>query len=181
MTGSEASTHDVDLNGEFSALFESECAYVVHTLRRFGVREADAPDVAHEVFLVALRNFAACDRTRPMRPWLGGIAFRVASDYRKRAHLRREVQDDEMEVRDDSILQDEVLQMRQRQELVRKALEAIDLDRRAVFVLHDIDGVSMPEIAEALEIPLNTGYSRLRLARSEFTASVKRAMRGEHA
>ncbi len=46
--------------------------------------------------------------------------------------------------------------------------------RRAVFVMHELDGISMPDIVQALEIPLNTGYSRLRLARGEFTAAVQR-------
>jgi RNA polymerase sigma-70 factor (ECF subfamily) len=55
---------------------------------------------------------------------------------------------------------------------VARALEKLPLEQRAVFVLHDIDGVSAPEIARALEVPLNTVYSRLRLAREKFLAAV---------
>ena len=54
------------------------------------------------------------------------------------------------------------------------ALDDLELDRRAVLILHDIDGHSVPEIARALSIPLNTAYSRLRLAREQFKAAVKR-------
>ena len=62
--------------------------------------------------------------------------------------------------------------------LVLRALEAVELDRRAVFVLYEIDGESMNAIAQSLGIPVNTAYSRLRLARDEFAAAVKR-LRGE--
>jgi RNA polymerase sigma-70 factor (ECF subfamily) len=62
---------------------------------------------------------------------------------------------------------------------VLEALDAIDLDRRAVFVLYEIDGVTMDEIARSLGIPVNTAYSRLRVARGEFAAAVKRLKRGE--
>ena len=58
-------------------------------------------------------------------------------------------------------------------------LAALELDRRAVFVMHDIDGHVMPDIATALGIPLNTAYSRLRLARADFAVAVKRAQGGQ--
>jgi RNA polymerase sigma-70 factor (ECF subfamily) len=58
--------------------------------------------------------------------------------------------------------------------LVLAALEGIDLERRAVFILYEIDGTAMSEIAQSLGIPVNTAYSRLRVARGEFAAAVKR-------
>jgi RNA polymerase sigma-70 factor (ECF subfamily) len=62
----------------------------------------------------------------------------------------------------------------QDRQLVLQALESIDLDRRAVFVLYEIDGESMSDIALALGVPVNTAYSRLRAARAEFASAVKR-------
>ena len=56
-----------------------------------------------------------------------------------------------------------------------RALDALDLDRRSVFVMHELDGQAVPEIARTLSIPLNTAYSRLRLARRDFVDAVKRA------
>jgi RNA polymerase sigma-70 factor (ECF subfamily) len=50
----------------------------------------------------------------------------------------------------------------------------VEIDRRAVFVLHDIHEVPVPEVAETLGVPLNTAYSRLRIAREEFATAVKR-------
>ena len=59
-------------------------------------------------------------------------------------------------------------------DLVMHALGALNLEQRAVLCLHDIEGATMPEVAEALGIALNTGYSRLRLARARFAREVKR-------
>ena len=61
---------------------------------------------------------------------------------------------------------------------MRRALEHIPIERRGVFVMHDIDGIAAPEIAVALEIPLNTAYSRLRLARRDFGEAVARLKGG---
>ena len=69
---------------------------------------------------------------------------------------------------------DEQLQASEARSIVVAALQAIDEHRRAVFILHELDEQPMPEIAAALEIPLNTAYSRLRLARDEFRAAVAR-------
>ena len=56
--------------------------------------------------------------------------------------------------------------------MVLKALDALDLDKRAVLVMHELDGVAIPDVAMALSIPLNTAYSRLRLARRDFEKAV---------
>jgi RNA polymerase sigma-70 factor (ECF subfamily) len=160
---------------DLRALFEAEFSYVFHTLHRLGVRRADLEDLTHEVFVAVHRAQDAYDPKRPIRPWLFGIAFRVASGYRRRARHTREVSDDAMpEPADAAPLADERLASERARRLVIDALDDVELDRRAVLVLHDIDGQSMPEIAEALAIPLNTAYSRLRLAREQLRAAVKR-------
>jgi RNA polymerase sigma-70 factor (ECF subfamily) len=68
----------------------------------------------------------------------------------------------------------------QQRQLLARALAALDLDKRAVLVMHDVDGHPMPEIAEALSIPLNTAYSRLRLAREQFAIAVRRMQGKDH-
>lgn len=165
---------------EFTAIFQRECSYVFHTLRRLGVRERDLEDVAHEVFLTIHKKLAEYDRSRPLRPWIFAFAYRFAADYRKRAQYRREVASDEIEPVDSIDPIDERLDAARARQLVVDALEALDLDKRAVFVMHEIDGVAIPEVARTLGIPLNTAYSRLRLAREAFAQSVKRVRaRGE--
>ena len=69
------------------------------------------------------------------------------------------------------------MERRRARALVQRALDVLDLKRRAVFVMHDFDGVAVPEIARTLGIPLNTTYSVLRLARRDFAAAVRRMSR----
>jgi RNA polymerase sigma-70 factor (ECF subfamily) len=98
----------------------------------------------------------------------------MASDYRRLARHRRETLDEPCEGVDAAPSAAERVATRQTLDLVWTALEQLDLDRRAIFVLHDVEGYSIPEVANALGIPLNTAYSRLRLARDQFAKSVQR-------
>ncbi len=159
---------------DFRAIFEAECSYVVHSLRRLGVHERDLEDVSHEVFLSIHRKLHEYDPARPLRPWIFAFADRHASDWRRLARHRRETIDDAVEPIDHAPSIDERLDAERARARVLEALEGIDLDQRAVFVMHEIDGVAIPAVAAALSIPLNTAYSRLRLAREKFAAAVRR-------
>lgn len=166
----------------FADVFAGELAYVMRSLRRLGIQPRDVEDVAHDVFVIVHRELPRYDATRPLRPWLFGIAFRVASDFRRLARNQREVPSvAPPEVADDAEPPDRQLERSQDRALVLAALESVELGRRGVLVLHDIDGQPIPEVARALGIPLNTAYSRLRLARDELRAAVLRlaAKRGE--
>lgn len=159
---------------DFTKLFESESDYVWHTLRRLGVRERDLEDLVHDVFVVVHRHLGDFDPRRPIRPWLFGIAFRVAAGYRRLARTQREQVSDHIEAVDTMPGADDVVATKQAQAIVQEALEIIDLDRRAILLMYEFDGHSMPEIAQTLGIPLNTAYSRLRLARDQFAAACRR-------
>ena len=160
---------------EFREVFEEGFSYVFASLRRLGVREADLEDVTHEVFLVAHKKLADFDPSRSMRAWLFGIAYRLSADYRKRAHHRREVADGAADERaHPGPLPDGQVVEEQRRRVVLAALDELDVDKRAVLVMHDIDGHAMPVVASTLSIPLNTAYSRLRLARREVREAVLR-------
>jgi RNA polymerase sigma-70 factor (ECF subfamily) len=165
---------------EFPVIFREHLGYLWHALRRLGVRERDLEDVTHEVFMAVLKKLDRYDTTRPLRPWLFGFAFRLASDYRDLARHRYEVTGEGHEPAFegpsalDGVLTNEALAV------ARRALSELELGRRAVFILHELDECPMPEVAEALGIPLNTAYSRLRLARADLAATVRRLRsRGE--
>jgi len=159
---------------DFQSLYKEEFGYAWRTLRRLGVRESDLADVAHDLFIVVFRHIADYDPARPVRPWLFGIAFRVVSDYRRSARFAREALGEAPEIVDRAPAADEQIADRQAREAVMRVLAALDLDRRAVLVMHDIDGHPVPEIAAALAIPVPTAYSRLRLAREDLGAAIKR-------
>jgi len=164
------------------SVYQAEFAYVWHTLRRLGVRPRDLEDRVHDVFVVVHRRWRDYDPARPLRPWLFGIALRVAADDRRRAARAAEVELGTIEqAAGAEPAADERIAAAKARELVLAALEALDLDQRAALVMHDLDGASAPEISAALAIPLNTVYSRLRLAREKFAAAVRRlrARRGE--
>ncbi|WP_394845792.1 sigma-70 family RNA polymerase sigma factor [Pendulispora brunnea] len=158
----------------FRRLFAAEFRYVWTSLRRLGVDSADLDDVVHEVFLAVHRRFDTYDPSRPIRPWLFAFAFRFASDYRKQARIRFRSSFDGDESVDPRPAPDELLERAEDQRLAAIGLEGIALDRRAVFILYEIDEVPMAEIAASLAIPLHTAYSRLRVAREEFAAAVRR-------
>ncbi|MBX3224896.1 MAG: sigma-70 family RNA polymerase sigma factor [Labilithrix sp.] len=167
-----------DLDGtRFRRLFDAHFDFVWGALRRLGVRQDDVEDRAHEVFLNVYRKLADYDETRPIRPWLFGFAYRVASHARRTEQRRREVIGVDSSVRDPSASPDEQAIDRQERSILLAALDELDIDRRAVIVMHDWDSVPIPEVARALGVPLNTAYSRLRTARTELRDAVKRLNR----
>jgi RNA polymerase sigma-70 factor (ECF subfamily) len=171
---------DLERRARFREIFDREFDYVWVSLRRLGVHARDLEDVAQEVFIHVLRRFDDYDPSRPIRPWLFAFAFRCASDWRRLARHSVEVLRDPGECGATARGADEALARAEDVELVLRALECVEMDRRGVFILFELDEVPMKEIAASLRIPLFTGYSRLRVAREEFTAAIRRLRpRGE--
>jgi RNA polymerase sigma-70 factor (ECF subfamily) len=155
-------------------VYAREFAYVWHTLRRLGVAARDLPDVTHDVFVVVHRKAASFEPDRPVRPWLFGIAYRVARDHLHAAWNRKAAMVESIDDPDPAPGQDQQLASAQAQALVHEALQSLDLDRRAVFILHDIEELSMTEVSSVLEVPAKTLYARLAVARTQFVAAVRR-------
>jgi RNA polymerase sigma-70 factor (ECF subfamily) len=157
-------------------VFEREFDYLCDTLGRLRVPSADIEDLAHEVFLVLYRRWGDYDRSLPIRPWLFGIAFRVAAAHHRRE--RRQASVSLTEVEDPAPGAESALLEHQAHAILLAALEKVPLRRRAVLVMHDLDGVAMRDIATVLSIPLFTAYSRLRKARKELEAAVRNIQNG---
>jgi RNA polymerase sigma-70 factor (ECF subfamily) len=162
---------------DIGAIFDEHFDFVWNTLRRLGVHSGDIEDLAHEVFLKVYARLDDYDSSRPLRPWLAGFVCRVAADYRRLARHRIEVYGSPIEAQAPVVAADERLQAADDRSLLNAALAVLDFDRRAVLVLHDVDDVPVPSIAAELGIPLNTAYSRLRLAREELATAVRRLRR----
>ncbi len=177
VTGSRASREGNGQSAAFRAMYEAQLDFVWRNLRRLGVSEAEVDDKTQEVFVIAHRRFGDFEeRGHGPRAWLFQIAVRVASDARR--HNRRHPVDADggLAQERESILptQADALDARRELDQLDRALNTIEVGRRAVLVLHEIEEMTAPEIARVLGIPLNTVYSRLRVAREELEDAMAR-------
>ncbi|HEX7478520.1 MAG TPA: RNA polymerase sigma factor [Polyangiales bacterium] len=155
--------------------FQRELDYIHRTLYRLGAGTSEVDDLAQDLFLALSRAWPNYDATRPLRPYLFGIAFRIVSAHRRKG--RREIAFGIVETDDGRPGPDDMLQNKQARALLLAALKQIPEPRRAVLIMRDLDDVPMDEIASVLAIPRFTAYSRLRKARRELEAAVRRMLK----
>jgi RNA polymerase sigma-70 factor, ECF subfamily len=158
-------------------LYEAEFQNIWRSLRRLGVPDAQLEDAVQEVFVAAHARRHHFDRSRPLRPWLFGIAVRVAAELRRKARrtlLTFEAVEGTVRTGRDRLSPEEAMAARETRDLIDEALAHVDFDQRVVIVMHDLEEVAAPVIAETMSIPLNTVYSRLRLARAKVLLFLKR-------
>jgi RNA polymerase sigma-70 factor (ECF subfamily) len=151
----------------FREVFDRHAQYVWRALTFLGVGAGDIEDASQEVFVVVHRRLDEWEGRGDIRTWLYGICYRVASAHRRRAHRRHETlvaQTPEEEVIEDPEI---TIDMRRRVNALEDALSKLDDERRAIFVLHEIEGLPMREVASILECPLHTAYGRFYAARRQ--------------
>lgn len=174
-TSSESDVSRVD------RIFREHGPFVWRALRRLGVAHADVDDAVQEVFVVVHRKLGEYEGRSQLRTWLYGIAVRVAAAQRRRSHARHEVATEEPVAPETASSSNPEGAAAEREALVMldRALDELDDEKRAVFVLYEVEGLEMPEVAEALACPVQTAYSRLHAARKEVEKSMRRAMLGK--
>jgi RNA polymerase sigma factor (sigma-70 family) len=155
--------------------FEDELDYLYRALRRYGVSAVDAEDLAQDVFVVMWRRWADYQSDRPLRPWLAGIAVNLAQKHLRRRG--REVPDADLEPEDPAPRPEDHVGTTHARALVLRALARLPEKYRLAIVLHEIDELSMHEIAAMLAIPLATAYTRVRRARLLFAIAVREVER----
>jgi RNA polymerase sigma-70 factor (ECF subfamily) len=157
------------------AVHAEHAEFVWVTLQRLGVRPADVEDLLQEVFLVVHRRLDTFDASSRMTTWLFGICLRIAAAHRRRAYVRRERTGEGLDdAADANENPEEAAVARQGRARLYAILDMMDLERRALFVMFEIDEVPCIEIARTLGVPLGTVYSRLHAARQEFDAAARR-------
>lgn len=156
-------------------IFREYAPFVWRGLRRLGVPECDVEDVCQEVFVVVHRKLGDFEGRSSLRTWIYGICARTASDYRRSGRVRREVVTDAPPDAPQEGGQHDAVAMRQARATLDRILDELDDDKRSVFVLFEIEELTMAEVAEALGCPLQTAYSRLHAARKVVEAGVARA------
>lgn len=157
--------------------YDRELEYIFATLRRLGAAPHEVEDLAQELFVVLHKNWCTLDTSRPIRPYLFGIAFRIVSAQRRRR--AREILSTDFEFKSDRQDPENSLLDKHAMALLLAALENVPLPRRAVVIMHDLDETPIVEIARSLSITRFGAYARLRQGRRELAASVRRILRGK--
>ncbi|MBL9105419.1 MAG: sigma-70 family RNA polymerase sigma factor [Myxococcales bacterium] len=157
---------------QFRAIYRSEFAFMWACARRLGVAPAVVDDAVQDVFLTAYRRLDHLRYEVSPRAWLYGVTRRVASHYRRGAH-RRARKGEALRVAqpDNDPPQQRLDAARQ----LERLLAPLSPANREVFELVELLGMSGPEVAAELGQPLNTVYSRLRLARAQLQTAVAAA------
>ncbi|MBN2191761.1 MAG: sigma-70 family RNA polymerase sigma factor [Polyangiaceae bacterium] len=158
----------------FDSVYETYLPYVWRTLARMGVPEPSVEDAAQEVFIVVHRQLGDFEGRSTLKTWLFSITFRVAQEWLRRARRTRsatlpaEVSDERCPGPYEGAVRSQAIA------LLYQLLTALEPEKRAVFIMGELEQMSIPEIAEALGANANTVASRLRKARREFDAAVRR-------
>lgn len=159
---------------DFRALFDAHAAFVWRVLARHGVPQREVDDGCQDVFLVLYRRAGELTAGSNVRTWLYAVAVRVALAMRRRAHHRRE-QLTEVALEEGGPAQPfEALHSRELHQQLMAALASLPRVRREVFVLYELEDMTIAEAAQALGIPENTALYRLHAARDAVTAFVRR-------
>ena len=153
------------------AMQEEHFEFLWRSLRRLGVPEADVDDAVQQVFLVAARRTI---QPGAERSFLFATALRVASHARRTLRRRREADEPVPEQTDATPSPEELLDQRRARALLDEVLEALPLDVRAVFILFELEEMTVVEIAAILGLPPGTAASRLRRGRELFQQTVAR-------
>jgi RNA polymerase sigma-70 factor (ECF subfamily) len=170
--GPKAVGQTAEVSLTFERIFQDEAAYAGRTLRYLGVREDHLEDAVQEAFVVVHRQLAQL-RGGSVRAWVRSICVRVASNYRRSLRRRREdamAEPPEVAV---PATQHGEAEGRQARRRLLAALDALPAEQREVFVLYEIEQLTVPEIAEAVGCPQQTAYSRLHAARTKVQAAMK--------
>ncbi|MEM9453671.1 MAG: sigma-70 family RNA polymerase sigma factor [Myxococcota bacterium] len=157
----------------FVVLYREHAAMVRRALRQLGVPPGSLDDAVQDVFVVLHRRIDDWQRDRSLKNWLWGIARGVASGYR-RSQRRRDRLQAALPAPEGPGLPERGVARRQAGAILDDFLGSLDADKCAVFVLSEIEGRRGPEIAELLDVNLNTVYARLRAARKRFEAAMDR-------
>lgn len=165
---------------EFIAVYDTYVDFVYRSVRRLGVDTPSVDDVVQEIFLVVHRRLPEFEGRSSIKTWVFGIALRVVRDHRRtirRKRLGADARADGAELdrlADEGVGAFDALARAEAAKLLEGLLDGLDDEKREVFVLSELEGMSVPEISEITGVNSNTIHSRLRAARKAFEEGVTR-------
>jgi RNA polymerase sigma-70 factor, ECF subfamily len=162
----------------FHAIYKEFFQFVWSSARHLGASADAIDDVVQDVFIIIHSRLATLQNPGALRSWIYGIVRRTVSDYR-RSRRTRDAAGARLgaELRSTRPSLPSPLEMAERSsevEMLESILAELDEPKREIFVMVEVLEMTVPEVVQALEIPLNTAYSRLRLARELFEEALAR-------
>lgn len=160
----------------FDVLYDEHIDFVCRSIRRMGIASQDVEDVAQKTFVIAHRRLHEFEGRSSAKTWLFAILYRVASEHRRSQRRKSPgwfgrwsaVQPDELESPKPAHDPFEQTSRKQAAEVIREILATLDEDKRAMFILSELEGLAPADIAEAMGLERTTVYAKLRAARDEF-------------
>jgi RNA polymerase sigma factor (sigma-70 family) len=161
-------------NPSFRDVYRAHHAYVWRCLLRLGVDDAAVDDAVQDVFIVVHRKLDDFEGRAQIKTWLFAIARRVALRYRDRAKRKQHDDESSEEPMSPTGNPDVALSHNEALRRLQDWLDELDDDKRAVFVLSEFEQLRAPEIADMLDVNINTVYARLRAARQHVSRRARR-------
>jgi RNA polymerase sigma-70 factor (ECF subfamily) len=164
--------------GRIRAIVAEHYGFLWRSLRRLGVPEADVEDAAQKCLCVVADRIDDVADGRE-KSFLFGVALRIAQAARRATQSRRDVLDEERiaEALSPDPDADRRLDEQRARAWLDAILEAMPAELRTVFILYEVEEMTMAEIASTLELAQGTVASRLRRARATFEAHSLRLRR----
>lgn len=156
----------------FRSVYQEYLDFVWSSVRHLGVGTDAVEDVVQDVFIVIHAKLPTLRQPEALRSWIYGIARRVVSDHRRSSRSRTAASTKlgaEIDLRRPIQLSPhEIAERNGELDLLERVLAKLDEPKREIFVMVEFLEMTVPEVAQALEIPLSSAYSRLRVARELF-------------
>jgi len=165
----------VELSAE--QVYELHADFVWRSLQHLGVRDADLEDLGQEVFVIVHRRLSSFDGRSRLTTWLFGICLHLAQRHRRRGYFRFEFLQAEPPERVDPQTPEAHYAEAEARQRLECLLDKLSPERRATFVLFELEGMTCEEIAELTAVPVGTVYSRLHLARKLVARAAARLRR----
>lgn len=160
----------------FANLYEEHLGFVWRTVRRLGIPPADVDDVVQDVFVIVHRKLPTFEGRAQVRTWILAILRRIVRDRRRSlaARLSTSVRQIGELPEGPGLDPERALEHAQAIRTLYGLLDTLDDDKRETFVLVELEAMSVPEVAEAIGVNINTVYARLRAARQHLTGALRR-------
>jgi RNA polymerase sigma-70 factor (ECF subfamily) len=160
----------------FQAVYDGQFDFVWTSVQRLGVHASAIDDVVQDVFIVIHSKLHTLEHPEALRSWVYSVVRRTVSTYHRSRRTRAIVStsSDGLEMESHQPSPFDIAQTNSEMSFVAKLLAELDEPRRELLALVDLHEMTVPEAAAALDVPLNTAYSRLRKARIAFEAALAR-------